>query len=127
MSRLCNCLLEDTPTSTTNKLQRFLNDAAKLIYDDKKFNHTSCHTYETSFTGLKYLNALPTCDFNIYGLFMAWLHSIWQISASPLYDIASSQSLRSFMVTQLRQCINSIIEVLYGHTTTIPVYKHKVW
>ena len=37
----CNCLLEDTPAITTNKLQRVLNAAAKVIYGGRKFDHVT--------------------------------------------------------------------------------------
>ena len=37
----CNCLLEDTSALTTNKLQRVLNAAAKVIYGGRKFDHVT--------------------------------------------------------------------------------------
>ena len=37
----CNCLLAGTPVLTTNKLQRVLNAAAKVIYGGRKFDHVT--------------------------------------------------------------------------------------
>ena len=37
----CNCLLAGTPALTTNKLQRVLNAAAKVIYGGRNLDHVT--------------------------------------------------------------------------------------
>ena len=91
----CNCLLASTPALTTNKLQRVLNAAAKVIYDGRKFDHVRC-CYVTSYIGLKYQNSITykLCLLTykaFHGLAPQYLADLCQ----PLSQIALRRSRRS--------------------------------
>ena len=90
-----NCLLAGTPALTTNKLQRVLNAAVKVIYGGRKFNHVTLllrdklHWLKIP-ERITYKRCLLTYK-ALHGLAPQYFADLCQ----PLTEIASRRSLRS--------------------------------
>ena len=91
----CNCLLVGTPALTTNKLQRVLNAATKVIYGGRKFDHLKLllpdklHWLKIP-ERITYELCLLTYN-ALHGLAPQYLADLYQL----LSEIASRRSLRS--------------------------------
>ena len=91
----CNCLLAGTSALTTNKLQRVLNAAAKVIYCGRKFYHGM-----PLLRGKLYWLKIPErityelCLFTYKALH--WLAPQYLADlCQPLFEMVSRRSLRS--------------------------------
>ena len=109
----CNCLYYGVNSSLINKLQVVENSAARLVFDKRKFDHSSGLLYE--------LHWLPVKERITYKINLLIHKTLYHLSPNDIQDMITIHSTRTFNLKGNYRSTSS-----YGDRA-ITVYAPQVW
>ena len=109
----CNCLYYGVNSSLINKLQVVENSAARLVFDKRKFDHSSGLLYE--------LHWLPVKERITYKINLLIHKTLYHLSPNDIQDMITIHSTRTFNLKGNYRSTSS-----YGDRA-FTVYAPQVW